>query len=432
MEREPIDAAPSVPDGDRHRRETGLQSDVDREGDRRIGPAHDLLGLGVPWSTGIDRHLPGPLCCPETDPLDGDLAGWAGVGILQVGLRHREDLRGVTARVATHRVGDRRPRCGRHDTDLGRSRVGDRVQPRPSLEVRRNSAVARVVVGVDLAGLPGVVADEAVHPRTRACRQWAVVRRRGRLERLVHPVVVGLDRVDQASGPVVDAHRYAGKRLRLAVADLGLVVGQAQVVDGEAPEVGGQRYRGEQVEVRCGGLAGTDSDHPAIAERSGIALEGAATCRDERRVRHVHRVVRAGAVIPFPCALGRRTTGGGRGRVRRVAGERRRRREVLLGQKAVTIEDVDVFFLGDLIHRPAVDRVLRDVHADQVLTVGQRLVGDAEVGEFGVERDGGASRVGARGVQVDRGRGETVVAVHGLAEAGRPGLARPDLPTGHR
>ena len=69
---------------------------------------------------------------------------------------------------------------------------------------------------------------------------------------------------------------------------------------------------GEQVEVRRDGLAAAHRDQLLVAERTLLALEGAAATVEEGRVGDVHRVVRADAGGDDAGAL-RRTGSAGAG-----------------------------------------------------------------------------------------------------------------------
>ena len=380
--------------------------------------------------------LPGALRGSEPGAVEGDRAVQH-VGQPQDRPVEREDLRRGRRWGAVHRVDLGRARGHGHDAHLGRCGVGHRVKPGPGLEVRRDGAEPGVVVAVDVTGLAGVVADEPVHPGTRPGRERAVVRRRRGLQGFVVAVEVGGDGVDEPAAPVVDAHRDVRQRLGLAVLDGPLVVGQAEVVDGQAVEVGRQRHVGEEGEVRCGRLSTSDGHELLVAQRLRLALERAAAAVDERLVRDVHGVVRARAGRHDARAARRRCPGIRLRlrRVRRVARQLGRRREVLLRQVSVAVEDVDVFFLRHLVHRLAADRVLRDVDRHEVVVGDQGLVVVVVVGQVRVERQILARRrvvLVTRRVQVELRGAEAVVAVHGLAEVARGGVARLHLDPAHR
>ena len=206
-----------------------------------------------------------------------------------------EQLRSSRAEVANGRVGNRGVGRERRRRDLRRRLVGHRVEARPALEVRRDGSEPGVVVRIKCPGLAGIVADEAVHVRARTRRHRTVVGVGRRLERLVETVEVGVHRVDQPAGPVVQADRDEGQALRLAVVDAALVEGQPEVVQRQTPEVRRDRHVGEQVEVRRGRLTGADRHELVRAERPLVALERTAAAGVERLVGHVDRVQRAGA-----------------------------------------------------------------------------------------------------------------------------------------
>ena len=198
---------------------------------------------------------PVPWVAPKPLPVTVTVRSAASDEGRTYGLSDREQLRVGRAEVTACRVRRGGPGCEHRRGCLGGRRVGHGVEPRPALEVRADGPVGRVVVRVRVTRAAGVVAGEAVHVRARTGRHRAVVRARGRLERLVEAVEVGVRGVDEASAPVVETDGDVGQALGLAVVGAPLVEGQAEVVDRQAPEVRRDRDGGEEVEVRRDRLA---------------------------------------------------------------------------------------------------------------------------------------------------------------------------------
>ena len=156
--------------------------------------------------------------------------------------------------------------------------------------------------------------------------------------------------------------------------------------------MGCQRNWGEHLEVGTTRALITDVHQLAGAQWHLLTLEGASTVVDEVRIGHMHGVHRTNTGVALTKTRGDRLTWGGRRQIGHCIGISER--EVLLWQEVLTGEDVDVLFLGDLVHRLAVG-IVGDFYGDDVVVRSQLLLGV-------VVRlaDGGAIEWGVQGERV--------------------------------
>ena len=336
--------------------------------DVRVGPG------GRGHDGAVERDRPAALAAAEAGAVDPERAR-----AVHVGTRDREQLRDVAA----ERAGDRgelpgaRPAHG--GPDLGHGEVGRDGDARERLELGRDHAEPRVVVGVQRARDPGVVADEPVHPRAHAGRRRAAdVVGRGQ-QHVVEAVVVGLDRGDEPVVEVVDPDRDERGAHLLAVRRGLDVGGEVDVVDDQAAQPRGQRHVGEDVEHRHDGLAVVERHELGVAPGLLGALVGRAAEVDEGRV--VDRVGAVATEVGVGVAvgqLGEVALGVDALHVDGVVGTGTGRRG-RLRDDVVAVADVDVLLAGDLVHR-VTGAVVGDAEADEVVL-------GAECGELAAVAD---------------------------------------------
>ena len=252
------------------------------------------------------------------------------------------------------------------DADVGR-RLVDRVDHTgPTLELGADRAELRAVVGVRVVERAGVVADQAVHVRARAGRQWAVVGVGRGQQHLVEAVRVAVRRELPVAELVVDADRAVRHRGDLAEHDAATVGLHVEVVVDQAVELRRQRYRRVHEERRVRRATVHDGDELVATRRDAVAGVRAAADAFEvgvhTRVVRRHRVQAADA-----CCV---TPGGERvlvdpdlavRDVQQLAGAGRLAvRRVLLRDVRVAGRDVDRCLVGEVVEVAGVTRLARD------------------------------------------------------------------------